>query len=317
MQTLFYDLVGLVALPSRLCHVWNIKFKSSYWSSVRDYFGSFYGPGWNTSILFEEILMLMYLLLIVLALLAWLIIKPEWVPAPPNNEITEKMNYQVGKIKEKSDGWFIKIKPFWKKKVSLGAQLKAWALNEDLVSAASLTAAQAEMLDGFKAWITTISDAEADVIARELAAFCAKQAVELRWLLDDNGRGDMQSALSVLVLFYGMAVRERAAARPAAALRAWEDAPFAKQNRAFGNRLYIQLVNANLISIPANLLLAPEKERLAHMVDSIRGVIEKDRKALLPFAAQALEITLVRASEKSKAVKKGKKEAHLAEQPAV
>ena len=146
--------------------------------------------------------MLMYLLLIVFVLLAWLIFKPEWMPAPPENQMTEKMTYQAGRFKEKSDGWLKKIKPFWKKKASLGLQLKTWALNEDLVHAAGLSSAQVEMLEAFRVWISAMSDAEADLISRELAAFCAKQAIELRWLLDDNGRGDMQSAFSALVLFY-------------------------------------------------------------------------------------------------------------------
>ncbi len=252
--------------------------------------------------------MLMYLMLIIFALLAWLIFKPEWMPAPPENDITEKVTYQAGRIKEKSDGWIKKIPPFWKKKASLGVQLKAWAQNEDLVNAAGFSGAQADMLAGFKAWITAISDAEADVITVELAAFCAKQGVELRWVLDDNGKGDMQAALSALVLFYGMAVRERDAARPAAALRAWQDAPLSKHNRAFGSRLYVLLVGANLVSIPPNMLMAPEKERLAHMVESIQAAIAKDRNALLPFAAQALKIAPVRAPEKAKATKKAKKD---------
>lgn len=252
--------------------------------------------------------MLISLMLIIFALLAWLIFKPEWMPAPPENEITEKVTYQAGRFKEKSDGWIKQIPPFWKKKASLGVQLKAWAQNEDLVNAAGFSPAQAEMLGGFRAWIMAISDAEADVISGELAVFCAKQDVDLRWVLDDNGKGDMQAALSALVLFYGMAVRERDAARPAAALRAWQDAPLSKQNRAFGSRLYVLLVGANLISIPANLLMAPEKERLAHLVESIRAAIAKDRNVLLPYAAQALEISPVRAPEQAKAAKKAKKE---------
>ncbi len=243
--------------------------------------------------------MILYLMLITLVVLAWLILKPEWMPQPPQNEITEKVIYQTGRLKEKSNGWFKKIEPFWKKKTSLGVQLKAWAQNEGLSKAAGFSASQVEMLSGFKTWMTSISDAEADVIAHDLSAFCANQNVELRWVLEDSGNNEMQTALAALVLFYGMAVCERNAARPTAALRAWEDAPLSRQNRHFGNRLYILLVTANLISIPANLLLAPEKERLAHQVESIKAAIAKDRNVLLPFAVQALETTPLRTPEKS------------------
>lgn len=69
----------------------------------------------------------------------------------------------------------------------------------------------------------------------------------------DKGPGDMQSVLCVLVLYYGLAVRERMTAQPAAALRAWLEAPGSRQNREFCERLYVQLVNDGKISIPPGL----------------------------------------------------------------
>ena len=261
--------------------------------------------------------MSIFLLLIVLVLLAWLIFKPEGVSLPHQNEMTEKVSFQAGRLKEKSDGWLKKTKLSWKKKASLGVQLKLWALNEDLETVAVFSKSQKDTLVSFRGWIQSITDAEADALANELSAFCAKQDISIRWLLDDGGKGDMQGALSSLVLYYGMAIRERVNSRPASTLRAWQEAPLSKKNFEFGNHLYVLLADAGLISIPAHLLLASEKDRLGHLVEAVNSLIDKDREALLPFAAQALELIGMNKSGKSKLFKKKKEETSaLAEQVA-
>lgn len=233
--------------------------------------------------------MLTFVLVIALVILAWFFFKPDWAPPPPEKQIKDKLTRQAGRLKEQSSGWVNRVEPFWKKKASLGRLLMSWALNEDLVSILGVSPSQKEMLAVFQAWIEQLSDAEVGNFAKELDVFCRQQAVDIRWLIDDKGRDDMQKALSDLVLFYGMAVRERANSLPAAALRAWQDAPNAKENRSFGTQLYILLVDEKLISTPAQLLFVPEKERYAHLVNEISELIEKDREALLPYAARALQ----------------------------
>ena len=253
--------------------------------------------------------MLTIVLLVALALLSWIIFKPGWMPAPPENDISKKVVYQADVVKQKTTGWFKQIKPFWQKKNSLGAQLKSWCAQPDMAKTAGLSSEQVETLAGFQTWVESLNLAQADQIAQELSEFSQKQGIKLSWLLEDNSKADMQAALAGLALYFGLAVRERANARPAAALRAWEETPLSKENREFGNLLYIQLVDAKMISIPSHLLLAPEKERLAHQVSAIKAVIEKDRAVVLPFAAQVLDIHQAPKPEKPKAVKKGKKEA--------
>ncbi|MCX6067227.1 MAG: hypothetical protein NT121_15980 [Chloroflexi bacterium] len=228
-------------------------------------------------------------MLLGLIVVAWLVFRPGWIPALPENKFSKTVISQADQVRIKSRGWYKQIKPFWKKETNLGNLLKAWASNQDLVTAAGFSKAQVGELALFLEWIESIPDQEANLVAEELSTFCCKQGINIRWLLDDNGRGDMQGVLSTLVLFYGLAVRERYLSRPAAALRAWEDAPLSKVNRDFGNLLYIRLVDADLIKIPAHLLLAPEKDRLAHLVSAIKALVEKDRNEVLPFAAQVME----------------------------
>ena len=108
----------------------------------------------------------------------------------------------------------------------------------------------------------------------------------------------MQAALTSLVRHYCLAVRERISSRPAACLRAWSAAPLAKENRGFGNLLYIGLVEAGLIRIPPALLLAPEKRRLEHQISAIKSLLEKDPEGLLPYAEQAIETRKAQTLEK-------------------
>lgn len=260
--------------------------------------------------------MLLIVLLVSLALLSWIIFKPGWMPAPPENDISRKVVYGADVVKQKGTGWFNRVKPLWQKSSSQGAQFKTWATQPDLAKAAGFTNRQTEILTEFQAWIDSISNAEADLLVQELDGFCNKQGVHLDWILADNGRADMQAALAGLVLYYGMAIRERANSRPAACLRAWEEAPLSNENIEFGNLLYIQLVDAKMINIPSHLLLAPEKERLAHQVSALKTVIGKDRSAVLPFAAQVLDISQAAKAEKPKAARKAKKETAPVEQPA-
>ncbi len=246
--------------------------------------------------------MLYILLIILVALLVWLILKPAWMPAPPKNALTEQVVKQADHVGQASASWVARARSWWKKPVSLGAQLKAWAMNEDVPTSAGFSPAQATDLARFRAWIVSLSDAEVDLLAKELETFCHKQDVNVRWLLDDQGRGDMQTTLAALVLFYGLAVRERINALPAAAVREWEESPLARQNLPFGTRLFTSLVEAEQVSIPASLLFASEKKRLAHMVNAIKAALVKDREAVLMHAAHVLEDQRAAKKQKTKAI---------------
>ncbi|MCX6064373.1 MAG: hypothetical protein NT121_01245, partial [Chloroflexi bacterium] len=135
--------------------------------------------------------MLLLIMLVSLALLSWIIFKPEWMPAPPENDISKKVVYGADVVKQKSAGWFNQVKPLWQKNTSQGAQLKSWSTQPDLAKLAGFSKQQSEILTEFQAWIDSISNAEADLVAQELDGFCKKQGVNLGWLLEDNGKADM------------------------------------------------------------------------------------------------------------------------------
>ncbi|MBV5267494.1 MAG: hypothetical protein JZU67_03075 [Burkholderiaceae bacterium] len=103
--------------------------------------------------------MLLIVLLVSLALLSWIIFKPGWMPAPPENDISRKVVYGADVVKQKGTGWFNRVKPLWQKSSSQGAQFKTWATQPDLAKAAGFTNRQTEILTEFQAWIDSISTA--------------------------------------------------------------------------------------------------------------------------------------------------------------
>lgn len=248
--------------------------------------------------------MLFYFALFLVVLLAWLAFSPDWTIESTEKQLAGKW----GSLKENSNGWMQKVRTKFQQRSGLGISLKAWAFNQDLDVVGGLSVTQREELSAFRSWLQGLTEAEADAVARELAEFCQRRQVDIRWLLADNGTGDMQAVLSILVLYYGLAVRERAHAQPASALRAWQEAPGARKNRQFGELLYVQLVNAGKISIPPGLLFASEAQRRMHMVDELQALIAKDRDSLLEYAARALE-TAPQKEQPWNFVRKGRKAA--------
>ncbi|MCX6068579.1 MAG: hypothetical protein NT121_23005 [Chloroflexi bacterium] len=231
--------------------------------------------------------MFIFLLLMVLTLLGLLIFKPGWMPVSIQNSYRDKLFLQARRFEQKSGRWFEQVRRAWigrQQNENLGIQLKAWVMI-DLAAGQ-----QVEELDDFRNWIASLSFAEADSLAQELSVFCWKQGFNILWLLEDNVNSEMQAAFLTMVIHYSLAVRERTKSRPTAALGAWQTAPLSRENREFGNLLYIQLVEAGLINIPAKLLLAPEKQRLAHQVSAIKNLLDNDPEALTPYAEQVIDI---------------------------
>jgi hypothetical protein len=210
-------------------------------------------------------------LILLLAILA-LLVSARWLP---NLTVPSFIQTRLGRAAA-----------LFKRRPSAGARLLEWAQAADLPAAAGLTEAETAGLADLRAWLAALPPAELEALARQCASFGARRRVRLGWLLEKPGAGEMRKTLSRLALYYGLAARERAGAGPAVALRTWQSAPRARANREFGKQLYTRLVDAGLIAIPADLLLAPEKERLAHQVSAILGLAESDRAALLAVVAQ-------------------------------
>ena len=232
--------------------------------------------------------MLIYLFALTTGLLAWMIVKPHWMPPPPDIHLPKKLPGRVEALMKKYEEEWNVVKAVRSRKAGQGALLKEWALNANLASSTGLLPAQAQALEEFKDWVSSLTAPQSDSIVLEIERFCAKQGIELGWILDDAGLVDIRAALSTLVMYYGMAVQHRMATQPLAALRAWENDPLSRRNRDFGSRLYALLATEGHVTLPANMLLAPEKERTAHVVNTIKEELSRNRPAIISLAAQAL-----------------------------
>jgi len=229
--------------------------------------------------------MLLFIILVVIAALAWIIFKPDWLPTPPDNNVTKVVNHEAEQLQRQSTGWAQRASRLWQKNTSLGALLKTWLAQDSLVQKVALAAQPLPAFAGLQTWATNLSEAEAEQIAGELHPFCAARGIKLRWLFEENLGADLRAMMTHLVLFYCLAACERKNAQHLAALQNWEEAPQTKENRAFGGQLFVTLANAGIIEIPASILLAPEKDRQRHMVEAIQSAIKKDRGAVESCAA--------------------------------
>ena len=238
-------------------------------------------------------------ILIVTALvLVWLLLTPDWMPTPPEylktNQVTTRANKWVGE----SNHWVKQQTQKFKQRQTLGQQLSAWANNEDLLTAGGFSDDQKEVLAQFKLFIQALGPTQLEQLAKELNAFCKHENVELSWLLVEDHTGEMQKTMAAMVMFFGLAARQRQSSIPSARLRVWQENPQERSNRAFGNLLYVRLVKDGVLTVPAELLMAPAKDRMEHQVRELMALVKNDRERLLPIVEE-----LIAESDKNTATK--------------
>ncbi len=81
------------------------------------------------------------------------------------------------------------------------------------------------------------------------------------------------------VASYWRSQQLEAKVRAFAAFQNWQAAPEARQNLAFGEQLYKTLLTRNLATVSQELYLAPEADRRAQAIRTIRSVAEQQRDA--------------------------------------
>ena len=224
--------------------------------------------------------MLLVLFTLILAAIVWIVLKPSWLPKPPENKVTDRIMKGADKatqatknasstVAEKTGGWFNWVKKPFKKQASLGNQLKTWA--------AGLDADHQEL----SAWLKGLSDQAADQLANDLSAFCRSQNLELSWLFDEKTAPELKNSLEEVLLLQTQSIFKAGQAQPLIAFHQWQAAPSKPENRAFTQKLFVQLVSAGLTSVPGDLLLASDKVRESHVLKAIQSALSENRAAVL------------------------------------
>jgi hypothetical protein len=140
----------------------------------------------------------------------------------------------------------------------------------------------------FSAWLDSLSNKQLDRLMRQVAAACRRADVNLNWLLDNRAQGEMQNALQDTVLLAALAMYRAHAVEPFARLEAYRQNPNARGNRKFGQQVFAKLVASQSITIPANLMLASEKERRAYANQMIEQAAQENQDAVIAVVRETM-----------------------------
>ncbi|MBI4772033.1 MAG: hypothetical protein HY784_16860 [Chloroflexi bacterium] len=270
--------------------------------------------------------MLLILFVLILAVLAWITLKPVWLPPPPENQVTATLSKNAsqvaaatktvtGTVAGATGNWLNRLKSPFQTRSAAGKQLKAWAGEAELAQKTALYKSLSEEAAGLSTRLASLSDEQAARFANELAAFCRTQNMELAWLFDATVDVEMKTALEEIVMLYSLAVWKGSSAQPLAVLQSWQAAPHQKENRAFAQKLFARLVAAGLASAPGELLLASDKEREAHVVKAIRLAAAQNHAAVLALVVELLSDENAGKPGKTQSPKNTPKPAPPAESP--
>jgi hypothetical protein len=263
--------------------------------------------------------MLLILFIILLAVIAWIVLKPAWLPKPPKNQVTsaivkgaDAVTKGAGTFSAQSKGWVQRIDQRWRKPAKSGKEFIAWARQADLAGKLALSQRLPEEAAGLAGWLASLSNEELGHLADELAGFCYRQNLELAWLFNAKAEPELKAALEEIITFWLMGFWQGHRLQPLASFQAWQDAPHAKGNRAFTQQVYTRLVAAGLASAPSELLFAADKEREEHVVKAIQAADAENHAVVLALVGELFTAQAAEYAAKPKASGKTKKQAKSA-----
>jgi hypothetical protein len=230
--------------------------------------------------------MILFLAVLTLSVLGWIAFKPAWLPTPPENKMTNAVAKSVVTATHTARHTAgPRLTGLFDRRSAAGKKLKAWAGEVDLAKEAALFAGLPEETTGLTTWLQSLSDTEAAQLAAELDQFCHTLNLELAWLYDP-AEAEMKAAMKQVVALYGLSLWKARQLQTLAAFQAWQLAPEKREHRVMTEKLYLKLSEAGLVTAPANLLLASDKERQAHVVKAIQAAATQDRAAVLAMVAE-------------------------------
>ena len=236
--------------------------------------------------------MLIPVLVVLVAVVVWIAFKPAWLPKPPENQVTHVITTSVMTASDTArdagnaaSHRLSRLTGALTRRAEPGKRLKAWAAEADLAQAAALYKGLPEDAAHLTAWLQDLPDEQAAQLAHELDGFCQSLNLKLDWLYNPAD-AEMKAALKEVVGLYALAAWKGRQLQPFAAFQAWQMDPDKGDNRAFGQKLYRKLAEANLVSAPADLVLASDQQRQAHVVKSIRAAAAQNRSTVLALVAE-------------------------------
>lgn len=216
-------------------------------------------------------------LLIAVAAVVWYAWpRPPAVPAEPG-----AMRNDLRATLSRVTGYAGRLRLPFRKHREMAGQLSQWLQAAGLPKRLTLYKRLPEDAAEFGDWVAALSPAGMDGLAQSLADQCRALGFELTWLTDERIPRELRRSLEDAVTLCTLATWNARHARPLAAYVAWQQAPVRPENRALAGNLYTRLVEAGLVTPPAAMLLAPEKQRHGLIARAIRDAAAEHPTAFL------------------------------------
>ncbi|MEW5983027.1 MAG: hypothetical protein AB1806_11755 [Acidobacteriota bacterium] len=225
-------------------------------------------------------------LLVVLVVL-WFALKPKWAPKPPDTtEWTGKASQASKKASAKAGEMYRGLRgrlKFRRDTRELAKQFKQWVVGSALGDRKQMYDGLPSSAAGFATWLHDLSPTELEDFTRGVARFCGQLNFDIAWLTNTQlaREPELKQTVEDATLLYSLAAwragRVQRQVRNFLAYQDWLTKP--ERHKDFGQQLYRALLDAKLMSVPPELYLASEKERLAQAVAAIRKVADDDPAA--------------------------------------
>jgi primosomal protein N' len=175
---------------------------------------------------------------------------------------------------------------------NLSKQFKQWVAESALSKRDELYATMPASADGFAIWLNGAEDKELELFTRRVAQFCASLNFDLAWLTDPEvGREPaLKKVVEDAVLLYSLAAWRSSNVQQEVqsflAYRVWLANP--NRHKAYGQRLHQVLIQRGLVTVPPDLYLVPEQERLEQAANAIQKAADEHPAA---FNAALRQVT--------------------------
>lgn len=233
-------------------------------------------------------MMLIIAVLLIVFVAIWYL-EPEWASQESRDKATATITGNTKDAYTKSRGWLGQIRlPFQKDRSPLAAQFKQWLNQSDLAKKSQLYKQLPADASDFVAWVDSLSDEELTRRVEDLSTFCRVQHFELAWLVDPKTPENLKRAVEDVVTLHGLAAWKARDIQPLVAYKAWQNAPNKGENRAFAQKLYGKLAEAGLVTPPANLVLATDKERQDHVAQTIDSAATEKQATFLALVQEVI-----------------------------
>ncbi|MEW5983037.1 MAG: hypothetical protein AB1806_11805 [Acidobacteriota bacterium] len=228
----------------------------------------------------------MFILAVALVVLVvlWFVFKPAWAPKPPDatdwaGKATQASKQATAKAGEMYNGLRGRLK-FRQDTRELAGQFRQWVAGSGLADRKPLYEGLPDSAAAFASWLGGLSTEELEDFTQGVARFCGQLNFDIAWLTNTQlaREPELKQTVEDATLLYSLAAwragRVQQQVRNFLAYQDWLAQP--ERHTAFGQRLYRALLDAKLVTAPAELYLAPEKERLTQAVAAIRTVADDD-----------------------------------------